>query len=520
LLAGGRRADDGASAPFDAALAQLHARGFTACRSDASVSVHPRLGALARATVADLPSFCRARAAELLAALSDPGCLAHETLTRGTKSVTDDLLAAKALLDPAPYLCEIAGGLAHLVDWLDSTTRPDQDRPATPGRFLQQIVVADDPAEPELPALRARAAALLDAEVEPHLRLRRPLDRLARRGLRTSRDQALSAAIAGDGASALSANREGTVAVWDARRAEVTRTVACSNEGMARVGLAADGLVCATESRSPASVVVWDLASGRSFHEIPLVGGGQVRQLSLTPDGRVVVATTGADDVTAVDLRDPERPRRRKPAGSRRPGGSDEGGALVSANGQRIVWPRNGGRHAEEPDDLWVWDLARDTEWTLTLDPATPPPDAAPTSRHPWRRGRAHGAISADGRRVFTVSPSERLVRWDLDDRGPPRCGVDPLGKVLDLACTADGAFVFVLSRIEADTDRAPAHEWTRLSLQIRAGSSGALVSELLRPSRCSEACLGLAPDGRAMVLVDDDPCFIDWINPCSPAPA
>jgi len=181
---------------------------------------------------------------------------------------------------------------------------------------------------------------------------------------------------------------------------------------------------------------------------------------------------------------------------------------LLASDGSRVVMPFRGSPPWDNTD-LWIWDLARDVEQTRTA------PVNEARMREAWShgpRGRDfHAALSADGRRAFSVSSWRTLLSWDLEDPGPPRDG-DLLHEVDGIAVTADAAHIVLLSSVDT---RRFGRLWNHAtdSLRIVSAADGRTVAEMLL-ERMYDCRLAASPDARNILLLDKGIRFIEWVQP------
>jgi WD40 repeat protein len=250
-------------------------------------------------------------------------------------------------------------------------------------------------------------------------------------------------AVTPDGRHAVSYSSDGTLRLWDLGTGTELNAFE-GGVGQVRALVIASDARRATSVSEDGTVALWDLQSGMAA-EISWgkLGWVRVATITLTPDGRRIIAGTEQGNLLVWD-RDGE-------AGPRRLGGHSGGITAVAMTPD--------GRHgltAATDRIIRVWDLERGRTVRVIDSSAD--------------RIRAL-AIMPDGRRAVSSTSYGPLRVWDLEGTSPPKVLDGYAGAVTALAVTLDGRRV--VSTAEDGTLRVwdwnarPAH----FPLESHAGS-------------------------------------------------
>jgi WD40 repeat protein len=102
-------------------------------------------------------------------------------------------------------------------------------------------------------------------------------------------DDGVSVAFTGDAQRVLLGSENGTILVWDLLSGRRIRTPSGHERVVKALWASADGRTFASAAMD--SVRLWDLSNGECFRQIPSVGDSSARSVSVSPDGKLVVAS-------------------------------------------------------------------------------------------------------------------------------------------------------------------------------------------------------------------------------------
>ncbi|MER5789506.1 WD40 repeat domain-containing protein [Streptomyces sp. NPDC001980] len=200
-----------------------------------------------------------------------------------------------------------------------------------------------------------------------------------------------------DGRSLASASDDHTVRLWHLPNTALTGHTSAVNS----VAFSPDGRTLASAG-DDRTIRLWDVrASAPDRRLSELTTGQPATRVVFRPDGRLL-ASAGADGT--VRLWDVTLPRRPRPVGTVRTGGTDPAYVLAFTPDGRVL-VTGGPEHS-----LQLWDVSR---------PAHPTALGSPLTGH---ISVVHWAgVSPDGRTLASTSEDDKVRLWDIGDPVHPR---------------------------------------------------------------------------------------------------
>jgi RNA polymerase sigma factor (sigma-70 family) len=240
-------------------------------------------------------------------------------------------------------------------------------------------------------------------------------------------------ALASDGRTVITAEF-GTIVLWDAATGRVRRRLQSHLHYVQAVRMAGDGHTLVTlewdRSYQKRELQVWEVATGKELHRIPLKESGAFGALAVAPDGKSAALAAAGGDIIALDLTTGKEQRRFK--------GPTEfiyGAAFASDGCALIVWSGD--------SFIYRWDVATGQELIKfsVRDAEGQPVPGAPA---PLPAGRRSGLVytaevSPDGRWIAIGTQTKSLTIYELATGRLLRRVEDPPDGTLALAFSPDG---------------------------------------------------------------------------------
>jgi WD40 repeat protein/serine/threonine protein kinase len=274
------------------------------------------------------------------------------------------------------------------------------------------------------------------------------------------------AAFSPDGGRLVTASRNHTARVWDARTGEAVTPPLRHDDIVWKAAFSPDGQRVVTASRDR-TARVWEVSSGQAVGPA-LPHDAAVEDASFSPDGRWVV--TASTDGTAR-LWDAATGQPRTPP-------------LKHASWLHSVSFSPDGRYvvtASQDGTAQVWDAA-------TGQPAAPPLRHAAAVRS--------AAFSPDGRQVVTASEDHTARLWDAATSQPAGPPLQHGDRLLRVAFSSDGRYV---STCSYDT-----------TARVWEAATGRVVTRPLKHRDSVRSAL-FSPDSRYVVTASDDHTARVW---------